>query len=52
MRLLLEALEQACRLVSEWAARRREVYVEPRPIYVLVEEAWSPRPVRYRGENR
>jgi hypothetical protein len=52
MKLLLDALEQIGRLLSEWAARRREVYVEPRPIDVLVEEAWGPRPVRYRGESR
>jgi len=48
MNLLLLAIENLCRRISEYAARRREIYIQPRAFDLIIEQAWAPKPPRIR----
>lgn len=48
MNLLLLAIENLCRILSEYAARRREIYIEPRVFDLEIEQAWITKPPRRR----
>lgn len=43
---IYQGLANLGRLLTEWAERRLEVYVAPRPLEQIVAETWADRPLR------